>query len=69
MLSSLGELLFDRYVVENHTDAFRGSTLPANGEAVFLSDGSRIIKLAHGIYMSDIQVSKPSWEVPPQHSP
>lgn len=25
MLSSLGELLFDRYVVENHTDAFRGS--------------------------------------------
>lgn len=59
MLSSLGELLFDRYVVENTPTPFAAASLPANGEAVFLSDGSRIIKLAHGIYMSDIQVSKP----------
>lgn len=59
MLSSLGELLFDRYVVENTPTPFAAASLPANGEAIFLGDGNRIIKLAHGIYMSDIQVSKP----------
>lgn len=59
MLSSLGELLFDRYVVENTPTTFAAASLPANGEAIFLGDKNRIIKLAHGVYMSDIQVSKP----------
>ena len=38
---------------------FQAVTLPANGEAVFLGDGSQIIKLAYGVYVSDIQVNKP----------
>ena len=59
MLSSFGELLFDRYVVENTVTQFQAVTLPANGEAVFLGDGSQIIKLAYGVYVSDIQVNKP----------
>lgn len=59
MISSLGELLFDRYVVENTPTTFTAASLPANGEAVFLGNKNRIIKLAHGVYMSDIQVSKP----------
>lgn len=59
MLSSLGELLFDRYVVENTPTSFLASALPANGEAIFLGDGSRIVKLAYGIYVSDISVNKP----------
>lgn len=59
MLSSLGELLFDRFVVENTPTRFLAATLPANGEAVFLGDGGRIVKLAHGVYLSDVQIMKP----------
>ena len=33
--------------------------MPANGEAVFLGEGGRVVKLAHGVYLSDIQIMKP----------
>lgn len=59
MLSALGELLFDRYVVEGVPARFAAVTLPANGEAVFLGEPSRVAKLAHGVYVSDILVNKP----------
>lgn len=59
MLSPLGELLFDRFVVENTPTRFLAATLPSNGEAVFLGEGGRVVKLAHGVYLSDIQIMKP----------
>lgn len=59
MLSALGELLFDRLVIENTPTRFLAASLPANGEAVFLGDGGRVVKLAHGVYLSDIQIMKP----------
>lgn len=59
MLSKLGELLFDRYVVENQPQVFKDAHLPANGEAVFVGTDTRVAKLAHGIYVSDIVVNKP----------
>jgi hypothetical protein len=59
MLSALGELLFDRYVVENTPTHFKDVYLPTTGEALFLGADSRVAKLAHGIYVSDILVNKP----------
>ncbi len=59
MLSALGELLFDRYVVENTPTTFADVYLPSTGEALFLGADSRVAKLAHGVYVSDILVNKP----------
>lgn len=59
MLSNLGELLFDRYVVENTPADFGNVYLPATGEAFFLGSDSRVAKLAHGVYVGDIVVNKP----------
>lgn len=59
MLSNLGETLFDRYVVENTPTRFTNVYLPTTGEAVFLGSESRVAKLAHGVYVSDITVNKP----------
>lgn len=59
MLSNLGELLFDRYVVEDTPVQFDQAYLPINGEAFFMGQSNRISKLAHGIYVSDIRVNKP----------
>ena len=59
MLSNLGELLFDRYVVENTPTQFADVYLPSTGEALFMGSESRVAKLAHGVYVSDITVNKP----------
>ena len=59
MLSNYGELLFDRFVVENNPQPFAAAYLATNGEALFVSAENRLAKLAHGIYVSDITVNKP----------
>lgn len=59
MLSNLGELLFDRFVVENDPQQFADVYLPQNGEVVFAAADSRVAKLAHGVYVADILVNKP----------
>lgn len=58
-LSSVGELLFDRYVTENTPQTFKQAILPTNGSVVFVGNGGRMAKLAHGIYVSDVKVMKP----------
>ena len=58
-LSSVGELLFDRYVTESTPQTFKEAILPANGSIVFVGDNGRLAKLAHGIYVSDVRVLKP----------
>lgn len=59
MLSNLGELLFDRFVIENNPQQFADVYLPQNGEVVFATQDSRVAKLAHGVYVGDILVNKP----------
>lgn len=59
MISNLGEMLFDRFVVENTPLNFVDVLLPVNGEAIFTGLDSRVAKLAHGVYVSDINVNKP----------
>lgn len=59
MLSTVGELLFDRFVIENTPTQFLSAYLPSNGEAMFAGANNRIAKLAHGVYISDILVNKP----------
>lgn len=59
MLSNLGEMLFDRFVAENKPELFADAYLPANGSVVFTDASSRLAKLGHGIYVSDIITSKP----------
>lgn len=59
MLSNFGELLFDRFVVENTPQQFADAMMAVNGEVFFFDDNNRVAKLAHGLYVSDITVSKP----------
>lgn len=59
MLSNLGELLFDRYVIENTPQQFADAYLPVNGSAIFAGMDSRVAKLAHGVYVGDVLVNKP----------
>ena len=58
-LSSVGNLLFDRYVTENTPQTFNQAILPVNGSVVFVGASGRLAKLAHGIYVSDVKVLKP----------
>ena len=59
MVSNLGELLFDRYVIENTPTQFANVYLPYTGEAYFMGSAGRMAKLAHGLYVDDIEVIKP----------
>jgi Calx-beta domain. len=59
MVSSLGELLFDRYIIENTPTKFTQVYLPFTGEALFMGSDGRMAKLAHGLYVDDIDVVKP----------
>ena len=58
-LSAVGDLLFDRYVTESTPQLFKSAILPTNGSIVFVGEGGRLAKLAHGIYVSDVKVIKP----------
>ena len=59
MLSNRGEMLFDRFVVENEPQDFAGVFMPSSGEVFFTGEEGRIAKLAHGVYVGDILVNKP----------
>ncbi len=59
MFSSMGELLFDRYVQENMLTEYSFACLPYTGEAFFVGSGNQVSKLAHGVYVNDITVNKP----------
>lgn len=58
-LSSIGEPLFDRYVTKNTPETFKQAMLPTNGSVILVGQKGRLVKLAHGVYISDITVQKP----------
>jgi hypothetical protein len=59
MLSATGELMFDRYAVEGDKKQFDEIVFSPNGDILFKDDMNRLIKLGHGIYVSDVKINKP----------
>lgn len=59
MLSSSGELLFDRYVTEEGKTNFDEVLFVNNGDILFKDPKNRVVKMGHGLYVSDVSVSKP----------
>lgn len=59
MLSSSGELLFDRYAIEDERKVFEEILFTANGDILFKDTKNRLIKLGHGLYVSDVKINKP----------
>lgn len=59
MLSASGELLFDRYAIEDDRKAFEEILFTSNGDILFKDMKNRLIKLGHGLYVSDVKINKP----------
>lgn len=59
MLSASGELLFDRYAIEDERKAFEEILFTPNGDILFKDTKNRLIKLGHGLYVSDVKINKP----------
>lgn len=59
MLSASGELLFDRYAIEDDRKVFEEILFTANGDILFKDMKNRLIKLGHGLYVSDVKINKP----------
>ncbi|MBB4035327.1 hypothetical protein GGR21_001216 [Dysgonomonas hofstadii] len=59
MLSSAGELLFDRYAIEDDKKAFEEILFTTNGDILFKDMKNRLVKLGHGLYVSDVKINKP----------
>lgn len=59
MLSNMGETLFDRYAVENEKNVFDEVNFTSNGDILFKSTANRVVKLGHGVYVSDVRINKP----------
>lgn len=59
MLSNSGDLLFDRYAIEDDKKMFDEIVFTENGDILFKGMKNRLIKLGHGIYVSDVKINKP----------
>ena len=59
MYSALGEKNFDRYITDNKPTVYRQALTTPSGEVLFLGTNSRLVKLGHGLYVSDVKITKP----------
>lgn len=59
MLSAKGEKIFDRYISDNKPTRYTQAIAATSGEVLFVDDNSRVVKLGHGLYVSDVKISKP----------
>ena len=59
LYSSTGTKQFDRYISGNQPAKYRDACSVTSGEILFFGEGSRLVKLGHGLYVSDIKISKP----------
>jgi len=59
MFSATGHKEFDRFITDNKPTAYRQALTAASGEVLFLGAGSRLVKLGHGLYVSDVKITKP----------
>lgn len=59
MLSNMGDMLFDRYAIENERNVFEEINFTSNGDILFKGRSNRVVKLGHGVYVSDVRINKP----------
>lgn len=59
MLSNMGDMLFDRYAIENERNIFEEINFTSNGDILFKGRNNRVVKLGHGVYVSDVRINKP----------
>lgn len=59
MLSPTGELLFDRHATEEGKGNFEEVLFVPNGDILFKGIKNRLVKMSHGLYVSDVRVNKP----------
>jgi hypothetical protein len=59
MFSVTGNREFDRYITDNKPIVYRKALIAASGEVLFLGADSRLVKLGHGLYVSDVNITKP----------
>lgn len=59
MLSTQGDLLFDRYAIEGTKSIFDDVFFTSNGDILLKDMKNRLIKLGHGVYVSDVKINKP----------
>lgn len=59
MLTNAGELLFDRYAIEDGSKVFEDICFTSQGDIIFKGIGSHLLKMGHGLYVSDIKINKP----------
>ena len=59
MYSATGHKEFDRFITDNRPTMYREAMTAASGEVLFLGAGSRLVKLGHGLYVSDVKITKP----------
>lgn len=59
MYSATGVREFDRFVTDNKPTAYRQALTAPSGEVLFLGATNRLVKLGHGLYVSDVKITKP----------
>lgn len=57
--SPFGERLSDRFVADNKAAAFASAHLTPTGEVLLQGMDNRLVKAGHGVYVSDVKISKP----------
>jgi hypothetical protein len=57
--SSFGELLSDGYISGKKAAAYDGTLVATYGDLLFWGMDNRLIKLGHGLYISDVKITKP----------
>ncbi|MDR0765854.1 MAG: hypothetical protein LBF09_02810 [Odoribacteraceae bacterium] len=57
--SPFGELLSDGYISGKKAAAYDGSLVAPSGELIFHGMDNRLVKLAHGLHVSDVKITKP----------
>lgn len=59
MISAVGARMFDRYVSDNKTEAYDQTLMLPSGEVIFMGMDNRMVKMGHGLYISDAKITKP----------
>lgn len=59
MVSNMGDLLFDRYAVEDSRKIFSEINFTSTGDILLKDINNRLVKLGHGVYVSDVKINKP----------
>ncbi|MFV0553607.1 MAG: Calx-beta domain-containing protein [Mangrovibacterium sp.] len=59
MMSSFGELMYDRYIDENRMIDYTDVWMTKSGEVICTNGEDNITKMAHGLYIDDVVITKP----------